>query len=63
MKIIIYDTLFMKGMIRVEQKTLWKLFEHTGNIQAYLYYKNIEHAISAKVKGDLEGLKKQISLR
>ncbi len=50
-------------MIRVEQKTLWKLFEHTGNIQAYLYYKNIERAISNKVKGDLKGSKKQISLR
>ncbi|WP_169832954.1 YqzL family protein [Geosporobacter ferrireducens] len=45
------------------QKTLWKLFENTGSIQAYLYYKGIERAVASKVQEDIKGSEKQAFLR
>lgn len=63
MKTIIYDTISYERDGRVVQNTLWKLFESTGSIQAYLYYKNIERALSTKTKENIEGSKKHAFLR
>ncbi|MTI53976.1 MAG: YqzL family protein [Geosporobacter ferrireducens] len=54
---------FYEGDDRVVQKTLWKLFENTGSIQAYLYYKGIERAVASKVQEDIKGSEKQAFLR
>lgn len=53
----------LKGVDRVLEKTLWKLFEKTGNIQAYLYYKSTQKRICSKHQGIRENSNQQALLR